>query len=157
YLGRRNQEDLVEAIEKRRLSQTARQAALERLQGGRVDGHEVRGEYITVRQPLVRMAWLFHVGGLTSFNRMRDGPGRMGWVAAVPQNSSLRPNWMIGGSAASVTRQKFPSPKLRFGVEKLVWLAALKNSARNSVLSRSPIVVLLRAEKSVPIRPGPVA
>ena len=38
------------------------------------------------------------------------------------------------GSAVSVMRPKFPSPWFRFGVEKLAWLAALKHSARNSVL-----------------------
>ena len=44
-----------------------------------------------------------------------------------------------------------------FGVEKLVWLRILKNSARNCNPSRSVRCALLEAEKSSPKSPGPVS
>ena len=57
----------------------------------------------------------------------------------VPQNESRRPNWMLRGLPAEVILPKSAAVRLPCGPASCVVLKALKNSARNCSLARSPI------------------
>src|SRR5262249_17800768 len=64
------------------------------------------------------------------------------------QKPSLRPNWMMRGARALVTRPNAPDPKVVLMPLKLAWLKMLKNSALNCRFTDSVMRLFLKKDMS---------